>query len=393
MKQKRSIDTNKKALKRTLTFYQHLVDRGRTEFNRADILNFLNDQVEKRQDFPYFDYKASICEAIRQAEGVDLAAEFEFKSQAAAMRQVKPKVAEFDQMWSIEIVWEKLKQKYIRGHKYYDMDLRMRALVLTRLSVAGRNGDVAHIHRPSMIVHPDYIKFRFFKWKNQRKEKTLFSNWIHIKKLPDVDRYRCAYASLREYLRRNEGHYKTCSHPYLWLTYKRDGPVKASTLAKDANTMLDLCDIKPPYRSKTFRHAAISYWRRMNIPYTEVMKRTGHRSEKVVRTFYDKAEISQDLMAKLIEDESSEEEREWHSEFEEPEWEVSEDDNECLEEEQEITMEEDSTEQDSRNSETVTLGRISEVEDPDQDPEREILPMVGPTHPPKQRAVVQRKKK
>jgi len=71
---------------------------------------------------------------------------------------------------------------------------------------------------------------------------------------------------------------------------------------------MKLANINGKYGAATVRHAVITFWRSMGVPYKVVMDRTGHRSENLVQFYYDFSKNEYDITAELLQGVSSDEE-------------------------------------------------------------------------------------
>ena len=76
-----------------------------------------------------------------------------------------------------------------------DKQLRARANILLRISVAGRNSDVWAIHRESIRWHKDHVCFRYYDWKTKPRAGAgvKFSEWIRVNKLNYENSDLCAF--------------------------------------------------------------------------------------------------------------------------------------------------------------------------------------------------------
>ena len=186
--------------------------------------------------------------------------------------------------------------------------LRTRAIILLRISVAGRNKDLTHVSR-FLKWTPDTVSFRLFHWKTQQRNPRRFSEWFEVRKLPNSQLYRCAYSALKEYIDGFSSHLSELPPDCLslWLHYRDARPVRSETLARDQTALLRAAGIPPPFGSASIRSAVISFWCSRGVSLQDSMKRSGHMSERIVCLFYDKSASKKDLMATLIEDSSDEE--------------------------------------------------------------------------------------
>jgi hypothetical protein len=302
--------TRKKRYAQVQDFVKYLNERGKALFTKDDVLNYLADRFHGNQKFDYESHRTALTTTIHDATGINLAADILFVRSARAVRLIRPRLPKYDDIWDMRTLWRSLQAQGVPDGDNV-IDLRAKANVLVRLACAGRQNDVAHIHRPSIVVKPDHLKFRFYKWKTQNRDALKFSNWIFIKKRPDVEEAAiCAYTVFLKYLG-TLPQAPLC--PDVWYAYNNAKPVKSAILASDTRRVLTAAGIPAKYGSHTIRHAAISFWRLNGFTMDEVMKRTGHRSAALVSAFYDKSDISNDLMSR-IDAEKDDTEEEWVSE-------------------------------------------------------------------------------
>jgi hypothetical protein len=212
-------------------------------------------------------------------------------------------------MWDVRVLWEHLKTDF--WSQKTAIKLRTRAIILIRMSAAARNGDATHIHRPSITWTSKSVSFRYFQWKTDRFSGRKYSRRIHVKKLPPENLHMCAYRALRAYMSYHVRDYEKSNHEYVWLHYNGSTHVQAAVLAADTSKLMGEAGIGKEFKSGSIRHAMITFWRRCKVPIESVMDRTGHRSKRLVLTFYDLSEIDGDITAEMVcQGESSDEEME-----------------------------------------------------------------------------------
>jgi hypothetical protein len=300
--------TQKKKAASVKKFVDYLHAKQKTKFTMFDILDYLADKFDTK-GFDYGAAKSHIITSIKNATGINLVDDVLMKDSALAARRKKPKLPKYDMMWDLEVMWPIMEQDFWKDK--VSIKLRTRAVTLVRMSVAARNNDATHIHRPSISWTAESVRFRFFSWKTERYSDMRFSRWMHIRILPEKRKNICPYRALKEYMEYVSDRYIGADHDFVWLHYRTAKPVTKGTLASDTRKLMTLAGIDKMFGSGTIRHAVITWWRKNGTPYETVMDRTGHRSKKLVQFFYDLSDIDNDITAKILLDgESSEEEME-----------------------------------------------------------------------------------
>jgi hypothetical protein len=271
--------------------------KGRSKFSYSDILNYLTSRFEKSGN-NFRDVRSAISTTIRMNTGVEITKNILMQRQARAVSILKPKMPKYEDMWDLEILLQQISRGFWANKT--NIRARTKANVLVKISIAGRNSDVAHIHRKSMIWDPEFVKLRFYKWKTQAIEKKTLSRWIVIRKLPSKFRHICAYRALRDYMKLHEEHYKSIKTEGIWLHHSGSNQVKREALASNTRSLMTEAGIDTAmYSSGSLRHATITYWRDLGIPLEVVMDRTGHLSVPLVLKYYDCSQAQLDIFKEL----------------------------------------------------------------------------------------------
>lgn len=282
-------------------FRDFVLSRGFPYFSEIDILNYLllvSDYCGTRTD---------LCTTIEIASNglICLSQNVWFRRHSAGYVFLHPRAPRYDDVWDVRILWNFLRSDYLSDKP--NIRLRTFAVTLLRLSVAGRNKDIAHTSR-FLKWEPDQVSFRLFHWKGNRRDPRRFSEWFVVRKLPEAQSFRCAYHALKAYVDTFSDSLNALPSDchFLWLHWREPRPVVHDTLARDQKALLMAAGIPSRFGSASIRQSVISFWRSMGVSYSDVMSRTGHRSQRVVRLFYDKSSSKDDIMANIIEDSSDE---------------------------------------------------------------------------------------
>lgn len=246
--------------------------------------------------------KSAIMMIVRVATGEDWNNKTLVKLAMQAINRLRPVVPRYVDMWDIRRIYEYYsKGKETRGDKKQrpNIELRTKAFILTRASIAGRGKDVTRIARSTVQFGNEGMSFRLYGWKTQAKERVRsLSNVIEVKSMERKD--ICAVTAMKEYMTMNETMYRSERgklHDSVWIHYNRADEVKEQTLAKDTKeTMKEMGIDTRIFGPATIRHAAISFWCNMGVSREEVARRTGHRSLNVISFYYDKS-VTRDIMA------------------------------------------------------------------------------------------------
>lgn len=290
--------TAKRKVKVIDLLLKYINSLGKSEFNEIDILNFLALEFARNRSFDYANNRSAICSTINERFGINLTKSALFAKSMFGARKLRPIEPKYDEMWDATIMFGFLEKDDFWREKSH-IRARVRANILTRLSVAGRNKDVARIDRNSMVWSMNEVKFRFYGWKGQRFDGRRFSNYIVIRKLPIEHRNICAFSALETYMSIHKSDYERVESMGIWMNYSGSSEISHHTLASDVRKIMICANIPIEYGAATLRHAAITFWRSKGISLAEVMKRTGHRSEALVRKYYDRSGAENDLMASI----------------------------------------------------------------------------------------------
>jgi hypothetical protein len=215
--------------------------------------------------------RTAINTIIHQNTGFNPSESTLLTRQSAGILKEHPNDPKYDEMWDLRDLLNYYKEA---PPPVRNVNLRLKANVLVRASVAGRNCDIAHIHRPTIKWYSDRVEFRLYKWKTQRFSKLALSNYIAIRKISDSR--LCAFTALKEYMDVHELDYANLQCRSIWLSYDGLKPIVPSTLCTACRKFMIKIGIDPKYGGATLRHAAITFWRDMGISPQEVMNRTGH---------------------------------------------------------------------------------------------------------------------
>jgi hypothetical protein len=280
-----------------------LTQRQVKHFNAVHVINFYADIPNSRMG-QFTTIRTAIHTTIHQNTGYNLSDLLVMKKTASGIAAEFPSEPKYYEMWDLKVLLDHFKKTAVSERRAIDM--RTRANILVRMSIAGRNSDVAHIHRPSIIWTEENVKFRLYKWKTQRHQSSRYSNYYTIRKVenPRI----CAYTVLKAYMAYHAEHYQTLGCEDVWLAYHGKATVKPATLAQCTRTQMKEAGIDELFGAATVRHATITFWRRNGLPLESVMDRTGHRSKALVLKFYDRSGFDLDLLADIVDDWSSDEE-------------------------------------------------------------------------------------
>ena len=292
-------------------FKDYLHHLHKSSFSEVDIGNFLARKFTRSGD-QFCSAQTALSTTIYLNTGFDLSKEIHFSRQSKGASVLKPKSPKFDDMWDLSIL-----MKHMNGVFWSDkpnISARTKANVLLRISIAGRNSDVAHIFQDSIVWTEDTVLFCFYEWKTKHVEKVKLSRPLIVKKLPNKFANICPFRALRVYVNLHCNDYQRMNSKGIWLDYNGTKEVKPSTLAKCTRDLMRDAGIDRIFGSVTIRHATITFWQNLGIPIGTVIERTGHKSIPLINKYYNKSSIQQDIFADVFErirnDESSDEESE-----------------------------------------------------------------------------------
>jgi hypothetical protein len=269
-----------------------------TSFSQIEIINFLAEKFEYSLS-EFESARTAISTTLRMHVDVDITAGIHFSRQARGATNLKPRQPKYDEMWDLNTLFDHLMISFPLWPGKHNISARCRANVLVRMSVAGRNKDVAFIYYPSVIWTETAVSFSFYNWKTQHTEGTRLSRRMTIRRLPIGKIAICAFSALLNYMTMHADDYARLKPDSIWLHHRGSGTISDAALAKDCRTLMRDADIPQLYGAATIRHATITYWVQLGIPLDVVMTRTGHRSSPLVRKYYDKSRIAHDIMASL----------------------------------------------------------------------------------------------
>jgi len=269
----------------------------------ADIINFLSTFTTGPSIHAA---RTSISTTLHMNAGVDINDSIVLTRFMTGARNTFPLEPKYEDMWHLPTLLSLMETDFWPNKT--NLSARAKANILVRISLAGRNGDVAYIHHKSMQWCSDHVKLRFYDWKTKRHEKTKFSRYMTIKKFPSQRAAICPYRALKRYMSIHMSDYAALDCPGIWLHFRGSKQILPGSLAGDTKEIMKQAGIHPKYGGATIRHATITFWRDNGVPMEVVMDRTGHRSDRLVRKFYDRSSSSHDIWATMIgEDDSSEE--------------------------------------------------------------------------------------
>jgi integrase len=295
--------TRSRRLKIVQEFRKWLEDQNLLAFDGSHVLNYLSAIPESKMS-EFATIRTAINTTVFQNSGTNYSTMELFQRQARGIQRLFPLDPKYESMWDVKTLWEFLKSNFWADKP--KKKLRTKANILIRLSVAGRNGDVAHIHRSSITWGSNFFSFRFFQWKTQHTTRSRFSRYMTIRKA--VDSHLCAYTAIREYFDLFKEDMDRINARSIWLSNAGSKEIMSSTLANCTRKVMREAGIDAIYGAATLRHAAITFWRDQGISIEEVMQRTGHRSMQLVLKYYDRSSIKNDIMANILDDLESDEE-------------------------------------------------------------------------------------
>jgi hypothetical protein len=269
---------------------------GRVVFDGKDIINYLADLPQKMMP-QFFTIRTAINTTIHQNAGYNFSEDLLFKKLSKGVMKEFPLDPKYDEMWDLRVLFKHLKSMSMERQR---IDMRTKANILVRTSIAGRNGDVAFIHRKSIKWDEASVRFRFFQWKTQCHTAMRFSNYFSVAKQSETA--LCPYNALKEYMALHEKDYESLDCDGIWLNYRGNAEVKPATLANCARKEMKEAGIDELYGAGTIRHATITFWRDNGIPMEKVIERTQHKSTKLVLKFYDKSCTKLDIMADILDE-------------------------------------------------------------------------------------------
>jgi hypothetical protein len=272
-------------------------------FNAVHIVNFYGSIPDAKMG-QFTTIRTAIHTTIHQNTGFNLSNLLVMRHTASGIAANYPSELKYYEMWDLKVLLDHLKKTAPSETRAIQM--RTQANVLLRMSIAGRNNDVAHIHRPSIIWSEENVRIRLYQWKTQRHQSAKFTNYYTIRKVenPRI----CAYTALKRYMAYHAEHYQALGCDDVWLSYTGKATVKPATLAQCTRTLMKEAGIDELFGAATIRHATITFWRKNGLSLEQVMERTGHRSKGLVLKFYDRSGFDLDLLADIVDDWSSEEE-------------------------------------------------------------------------------------
>jgi hypothetical protein len=280
-------------------FRTFLSESGCTSsFSQVEIINFLAEKFAMSLS----EFKAArtaISTTLRIHMGEDIMIGILFKRQSRGATNLKPRQPKYDEMWDLSVLLDFLMVTFPIWPKRVNISARCRANVLVRMSVAGRNNDVAYIYYPSLVWTETTVSFSFYNWKTKHTEGTRLSRRMTIRKLPENKIQICAYTALKTYMDIHAKDYERLKPDDIWLHFGGGATMSVGGLAKDCKDLMKAAGISLIYGAGTIQLVTITYWVEQGIPYEFVMTRTGHRSAPLVRKYYDKSRVAHDIMASL----------------------------------------------------------------------------------------------
>jgi hypothetical protein len=294
-----SAETKTRRTKCIDKFRYHLESKGMTTFDGADVLNYLCELPSSMMS-QWCTMRTAITTTLHQNTDYNLSECLMFKKAAQGVLKDFPNCPKYEDMWDLQVLLNHLMTDITYDRP--NITLRIRTCTLIRISIAGRNGDVAHIDRESIIWDDDKVTLRFNQWKTKHKQSARLSNPFIVKKINDPR--LCAFTHLREYMAAHADDYKSLSDSYegVWLDHKGSKGVVPATLMKGTRDLMIAAGIDEIYGGGTIRHATITFWRNAGLSLETVMERTLHRSERLVKTFYDRSVNRRDIMADILDD-------------------------------------------------------------------------------------------
>lgn len=270
----------------TRKFEDWLIAKGakeKTALSDEHIASFLVSQHEEGKEIDGL--RTDICTILQVNTGVDWSNQVLVKRACKGASNLRPRFPKHQNMWNVTLLYEHLR-KPLFGGKRPIIEARTRANITIRLSIAGRQGDVANIHLPSVKFQGDRMSIRFYQWKTKSREGTYLSREYQFVKLPAKFAYLCPVRATKKYIAVNSSNYRP-GQLNLFTSYASPATVKPATLAKDVGHVMKDAGIPTEFKSSTLRHATITHWRNSGIRMEDVMRRTGHRCDALVRKFYD----------------------------------------------------------------------------------------------------------
>lgn len=281
-------------------------------FNASHVLTFLDKSPSAAT---YYNMRTAIATTIR------LSAQFDITELSLVQRHAKgwaakhPNEPRYETMFDLMVLYEFLGK--FNPDKSRILDVRTKAFILLRLSVAARSADMFHVDFDSIQFFEDHLKFRYFRWKTQRSSGRRFSNFFIVRRIQTAS--ICAFTWFKFYFllckKQHQMHEDDPQPRTPWFKMTGGRLVSHKTfLARTSQLMAAAGIDMSMYGAGSLRHAAISLWRKNGCTIDEVRRRTGHRSLGIITKYYDRAESSVDLTAKILQDDHADEsdnEDEW----------------------------------------------------------------------------------
>jgi len=208
-------NTKTRRTKIIASFRQCFENKRLRHFTGAHIIDYLAN-LPKTKMSQFCTIRTAINTTIHQNVGINFSDDLLFQKLSKGIMRKHPLDPKYDEIWDLNILTKHIREALPCPGKESKIDLCTKANVLIRASIAGRNGDVAHIHRKSITWGEDSVKFRLYRWKTQGASSTRYSNFFVICKIEDP--------KIWAYL-------KSVDCDSIWLDYQGKHPVKPATLA------------------------------------------------------------------------------------------------------------------------------------------------------------------
>jgi hypothetical protein len=141
-------DTASRRLRHIHAFREWLMPRlpQSGTFNMSHLMNYYAG-LSEAQFGQFGTIRTAIQTSINTNAGFNPSDHIKIKRQAAGIFRKYPALPKYETMWDLRVLLN-----YFRDtpHPVKNLDFRLKANALIRASVAGRNVDIAHIHRKSI---------------------------------------------------------------------------------------------------------------------------------------------------------------------------------------------------------------------------------------------------
>lgn len=297
-------------------FASWLKEKEVSEFDCRHVLEFLEQAATPTS---YASLRTSISTTIKMFSDFKITELALVQRHAQGWARRHPKAPKYETMFDAMLLYSHFRN--FNPDQSNWVGVRTKALILLRLSIAGRNRDVHAIDYDSIKFSEKFLEFRFYRWKTQASSGRKFSNFFKIVKMERKESI-CTYVWFKKYLDMNRQRFSELEddpRPRTpWLKFRGGRITNANSLLDNTKVLMASAGVDTTiYGPGSLRHAAISLWRERGISEDSVKKRTGHRSLRIISEYYDRSSSNVDLMASVLQSDREDEsdvEDEWDPE-------------------------------------------------------------------------------